>query len=412
MGIGRAGLAAAAAAALLWAAEARAEPYIAVRTGYKCLACHVNATGGGKRTEFGNLYARTQLSARHLDLTNWNPLAGKKAASAAEGDDGGYGAAEPVDGDLLGRLEETARGASRVGAGALDLWNGAVNDYFSVGGDLRTNVAYSFIPNQRDEFDFNLEEVLLYAQLDLIPSFLTLYVDERVAPGGATNREAWGMLHLFDKRLYLKGGRIFLPYGWRLQDDDAFIRSVPGINYNTPDDGVELGVDYGPFTFQAAFTNGTAGGGEIDRGKQYTLRAGVVQPRWQAGGSWSFNDAGGGERMSQNVFVGFQTGRITWIAEGDLVIDQGTPTGRRRLWAVLGEANILITKGHNLKLTYEWFDPDDDFTGNQRMRFSAVMEVFPFQYTQFRIGYRYNDGIEQNDLQNTQDVFVELHAYF
>ncbi|MCA9774151.1 MAG: hypothetical protein KC466_17170, partial [Myxococcales bacterium] len=174
--------------ALAWTDRAAAEPYIAVRTGYKCMACHVNATGGGKRTEFGNLYAQTQLSARHLDLTGWNPLdrAARDEAVASNGEDDGYADAEPLDGDSLGNLEKTARGMTDVAGGALDFWNGSINDYFSLGGDLRTNVRYTVVPHENDEFDFNLEEMLLYAQLDLVPGFLTLYVDEKVAPGGAT----------------------------------------------------------------------------------------------------------------------------------------------------------------------------------------------------------------------------------
>ena len=55
-------------AGLFASGRAQAEPYLAVEAGLKCAQCHVNPTGGGKRTAFGELYARNQISARAVSL--------------------------------------------------------------------------------------------------------------------------------------------------------------------------------------------------------------------------------------------------------------------------------------------------------------------------------------------------------
>jgi hypothetical protein len=46
----------------------------------------------------------------------------------------------------------------------------------------------------------------------------------------------------FEARLWhLKGGQIYLPFGWRLQDSTAFVRAVSGIGMSTPERGAEAG---------------------------------------------------------------------------------------------------------------------------------------------------------------------------
>ena len=360
--------------AVLIPGRSSGEPYLAVRMGLKCVACHTNPTGGGKRTEYGTLFGQVDLPAHRIDIPD-------------------IGSDQDQD-------------------GSSEYWTGALNRFMAVGGDMRFNYNYTNIPNQDNQSEFDTEEVLLYGEVRVIPDRLSFYIDEKVAPGGADNREAYALAWFRDQTIYLKAGKLFLPYGLRIEDDTAFIRQVPGINYNTPDNGVEAGLEIDAWSASFAITNGSAGGQENDDGKQYSLLGSYVRQNWRAGGSLNYNKLNAGDRKMGNLFAGLRTGPISWLAEGDYVVDDGTPTGRRKLWAGLLEVNWLFRRGNNLKLTAEYFDPDTDVSNDNQTRYSVVWEYFPVQFVQLSAGYRHSDGIPQNDLQNIKQVFLQLHGYF
>lgn len=360
--------------ALLASTAALAEPYLAVRTGQKCSVCHVDPTGGGKRTEFGAAFAQTALAESRLD-----PATGQTIAP---------GAPQPAP------------------------WLGKVNDYVAVGADLRANLQYASIPHAADTFGFDPTRAQVYLELKPIVDRLTIYLDERVAPGAATNRETFAMLRSADRTLYVKAGRMFVPFGLRLEDDTAFIRQVTGTTFNSSDDGVETGLETGPWSAQLAVSNGAGGGNETNRGKQLTSLATFVQPDWRVGLSVATNFNGATDRRMQSAFAGLRTGTISWLASFVQVTDDGTASGRLTQRASLVEGNLELAKGHNVKVTYEFLDPNVDVREDQRERYSAVWEYVPFQFTQIRVGVRRNNGIPQNNAQNATEMFLQWHAFF
>ncbi len=341
---------------------ATAEPYLAVQQGYACSACHVSATGGGLRTDVGIVFAENVLPARTLP-------------------------------DAVAR------------------WNGRVGDFLRLGGDLRSDWSKTDVRAQPSARRSQLEQFRVYGAVDAIPERLTLYVDEQLAPGNAQVQEAYVRLGAPTRGWYAQAGKFYLPFGWRLQDGTAFVREVSGINMATPDSGAAVGYDRGPWSAQLAITNGIANA-TSGRGHQATLYGVYVTTRGRLGASVSETHADAGDRQAYALVAGLRTGAVAWLGEIDAVRDAGFAGGTRTLAAALGEANWSIARGHNLKLTAEWFDPDRHLDEDERTRFSVVYELTPIPFLQLRAGWRRSRGIPQSDTDHRQLAFVEAHAYF
>ena len=136
-----------------------------------------------------------------------------------------------------------------------------------------------------------------------------------------------------------------------------------------------------------------------------------IRDRWRVGIGGNHNDSTGQRSSSGSLFAGLRTGPVSWLAEGDLVNVQPGAQAEQRLAAALLEANWLVVRGGNLKLTAEWLDPDRGHSGDAQTRFSAVAEYTPIQYVQLRLGVRFLDS-QETQFQATSQAFLELHAYF
>ena len=109
-----------------------------------------------------------------------------------------------------------------------------------------------------------------------------------------------------------------------------------------------------------------------------------MKPLWRAGVSVNANDSDAGDRQMQNVFFGLRTGPIAWLAEVDWINDEFVTGAERDSLAGLIEGNWLFRRGHNLKISYDYFDPDTDFDEDHQTRYSALWEYSPMQFLQSR----------------------------
>lgn len=352
------------AAAALLCGTASAEPYIAVRTGFKCSQCHVNRVGGGMRTDYGSVYSQYKL------------LVGS-----------------PAKDSLPLSFDPKLNGAVTIGSNfrveqvrTREYTSGAVK---SPSADLTV-----------------IREGNLYVNIELIKGFLSAYIDETVAPVAA-NREAFATVSL-PGNAYFKFGNMLLPFGFRLMDDEAFIRSL--YNYSTTGLGYEVGIEPGPLSLVVNLgpENLSGVGSVVLNGMPVlrTLRLGATY------GTPVRKKAREGNN-TYGVFGGFSMGMFTVLGERDWTKKQSQADTSSNIADYL-EVDVLPVRGLNFKFVYEYLWPDRDVpvANNGRRRLIYGVEPFLTQFLQVGLYYRQNDWIPQNTTGNQDQIVGRLHVFF
>ncbi|HEX9580272.1 MAG TPA: hypothetical protein VF970_04125 [Gemmatimonadales bacterium] len=340
------------------AAHGGSEPHLAIRTGLKCSACHVNRSGGGGRSTFGSIYAQTQLPLRSTPVRNR-----------------------------------------------------ALNDYLAVGFDVRTVVSAN-VTSRTPRTSLDLDEANAYLEARLIDRVLALYVDETLGPGRADSREAFALVEQLPLNGYAKAGKFLLPYGLRLQDDFEFIRQQTGFTYDTPDQGIEVGIEPGPLSWVVSVTNGSAGAADGNDGKQVTSSAALVFKYFRIGASASHNELDGPAR--RRVFGGFggaRLGPLALLGEVDRVEERSAAGVTLEQDAAYVAGDLLVTRGLSAKVTYGYFDQSRAIPEDERVRWRFGLEFFPVGFARLAAFYTADIWIPQATT-DVDRVSLEFHLHF
>ncbi len=235
-----------------------------------------------------------------------------------------------------------------------------------------------------------------------IPDRLSIYVDQRVAPGGSNNSEAYARLWFHNQRFYVKAGQMY----------PAVRHPAAGRHrLHTSGDGHQLR-DARPrrrSRLRKRSLDGSTRRHQRHGGRRGHTERQAVQPARGTravdvarGASFNLNDSqdgattGGidiGKRQMQGVFAGLRTGPIAWLAEADYIIDDTLVPNRKQKIVPARSETGLVRQGHNLKLTGNISTPTPSLTTITRDRWSIVYEYTPIQFAQFRAGFRNYDGI-------------------
>jgi hypothetical protein len=343
---------------------ARAEPVLAARTGLGCASCHMNRTGGGGRTAYGAGYGARTLP--------W-----KKLAS-------GHGLFDGVIGDRV-RMGLDARGG-----------------YLATFRDAGPYIG---------EAEFSGAD--LYLAFDLLKDRLIVYIDEHVAPGGASSREAFALYAFSRAGFYVKGGKFFLPFGLRLQDDEAASRRLTGFTFDTSDIGVEVGMDDGTWTAAFSITNGTSGGSEGDNGKQYSWTGARLFSLGRFGLSASTNDLPAGARRTvAGAFGTYRVGPVVVLAEADVIRDDDGTNPERRGGAGHLEVDVLAHAGLTLRAFAGAGDLDRGDGVGRGTQWGVGTDWTPLPGLQVRGIYRARNGPSSVPASGDDQALIEVHVYF
>lgn len=368
--------------------RAAAEPHLAYRGGYKCSTCHVNQTGGGKRTSFGQMYAQTDL----------RPLwAGGTAKS--EGFSSQLGPSISIGADFV----------------AVHRTSFAVAERGTPAGSAPT----SFSQDAQNTFDITNGQ--LYFEVTLAPELLTLYLDEIVSPAGAQSREAFLLWRQLPLEGYLKFGRMLLPFGIRVWDDETLTRQVTGFNFDNQDLGIELGLEPGNLSFSLALSNGTQGARDDNPAKALSSVASVYLGRVVLGASAAINKAQGTRRLTLGPFAAVHLGPLTLMGEADWLRDRGD-TEQEQLVAY-SSADMWIRGGLNLRLRYDYHDPYYRFQApgtakaeaideDERSRLTLGAEALLTPNLSTSLHYHRLQSVPQDLHGNSDRAVAALHAFF
>ncbi len=360
---------------------AHALPRFAIRTGAKCQSCHVNPTGKGMRNAFGFSYGSEEL-----------PIPTYKEATA------------------------------------LDDFSPNLTQYLSIGADYRTLFFYNQI-NKTSSF-FQMQGNL-YFNLRLNKK-VSVYVDKELYG----SFEAFGLAKILPLDGYLKLGQFMPAYGTKVDDHNLFIRGGPydprifggefppgyplGLNFGAgmEDDGIELGFAPSIFTFEAGVFNGLPGGGLIATNatgyKTISVRGDATikteDINFNVGGSFYSHPSATGTRTFYGAFGAVSLFKnLTLNSEVDFV---KTPFGAHDSTGIMyyNELNYLLTTGVDLKLGYEFYDPNKDIKNGSFSVITLGAEFFPLSGVEVRPLYQIN--IESpKEISNNNTFLLLFHFY-
>ena len=263
----------------------------------------------------------------------------------------------------------------------VEMWTGAINRYVAIGGNLRAGYTYTDVPRRATRSPSSTSRKCARISPSSVDSRSRDAV-RRPAPRARRQHESRSVcaLHISESALVRQSRArcICLTAGGSKTTLRSCGRS-PAINFATPDEGRRSRLGERAMVSAARGYERHAGGPENGRGQ-------AGQP---AGRARPFG-AGASARASTTTTRTRAIGRCRACSPGCAPArSRGSPkrtTSSTIVSPMAGatsgsgcsKATGRSAAGQNLKLTAEYFDPDDDVDEDEQNRFSVVWEYVPF----------------------------------
>lgn len=339
-------------------------PRFASRTGAKCQSCHVNPSGGAMRQAFGVQYGREQLPvpawSKDFEVEDFSNL---------------------------------------------------LTNFLGVGADFRTLYFYQ----KRDSTSAN---AFWQMQGDIYLNFkVAKKVNMFINKGLRSGFEVFGLLNILPASGHIKIGKFVPAFGTKFDDHTAYIRTYTGFSpeFGRPElTGAEVGVAPGPVTVIGGIYNARDDFGSGTGSEKAFL--GRAEGMFKLGEETTFGI--GANLFSRKTAFGYTTtifgglgsfshGNFTVFGEADLIKNNQQVDVSGVVAYV--EADYMVTPGLDLKLAYDFYDPDKDLKSGSKSRFSFGFEFFPISGVEVRPVYRLVKD-EPVDIKN-DEVHLLIHFY-
>lgn len=355
------------------AGDAGALPRYAARYGQKCLLCHDDPAGGGKRSAYASQF--------------------------------------------LVPTEMVLRPPAAEGAAAIDP---ALNERISLGADLRT--LYRYHPEAARKAADNLfqmqGDLYLHVQVD---ARVSLHLEQGLAGAG----DAYGLAFLLPAGGYLKAGRFTPNFGWRFADHSQFVRTESG--FAPPADldvGVEIGLFPGGVTsFSLGLFNG-AGGQVLDGDNRPAV---ALRGEWRpelgalkAGlGASLYRDeeaAAGRERRLGGPFAYAALGPLTWLGEWDWLRREAAAGPEPTALLASQELCWALRPGLELRATLDFHDADVHARSGSRRRAGIGIDLLATPFIGLTAMVNWHDtqpgpALDAGDA-DYEDLYLILHFLY